>query len=100
MSDPPADGRPEARLVAYGRPATEALAAAIHEAKAGHPLDPVTVLVASNLAGLSARRLIGGGALGGHGLANVSFVTPLRLAELIAGEALQGWPLSNAVLAA
>jgi len=40
--------------VAYGRPATEALADAIREAKAGHPLDPVTVVVASNIVGLAA----------------------------------------------
>ena len=91
---------PVVRTVAYGRPATEALATAIDEAKAGHPLDPVTVLVASNLAGLSVRRLIGGGTLGGHGVANVAFLTPLRLAELLAAEHLAGLPVTNAVLAA
>lgn len=91
---------PVVRTVAYGRPATEALAEAIAAAKADHPLDPVTVVVASNLAGLSVRRLIGGGTVGAGGLANVSFLTPLRLAELLAADALPGHPLTNAVLAA
>lgn len=101
MDLPPAAGpAPVVRTVAYGRPATEALAAAIEEAKTGHPLDPVTVLVASNVAGLSVRRLIGGGTVGGGGLANVSFLTPLRLAELLAADALPGLPITNAVLAA
>ena len=91
---------PAVRTVAYGRPATEALAQAISAAKAGHPLDPVTVVVASNLAGLSVRRLIGGGTVGAGGLANVSFVTPLVLAELLAAESETGYALTNAVLAA
>lgn len=95
--------RPVVRTVAYGRPATEALAAAIAAAKQGHPLDPVTVLVSSNLAGLSVRRLIGGGTVGADGatgLANVSFLTPFRLAELLAVDSLPGHPLTNAALAA
>ena len=96
----PAARRPAVRTVAYGRPATEALAGAIAAAKQGHPLDPVTVVVASNLAGLSVRRLIGGGTVGAGGLANVSFLTPLRLAELLAVDALPGHPLPNAALAA
>lgn len=96
----PADRRPTVRTVAYGRPATEALAEAIAAAKGGHPLDPVTVVVASNMTGLSVRRLIGGGTVGDGGLANVSFLTPLRLAELLAGEHLPGLPVTNAVLAA
>lgn len=88
------------RLVAYGRPATEAVAAAIRAAQQRHPLDPVTVVVSSNAAGLSVRRLIGGGTVGPGGLANVSFVTPFRLAELLAGASVPGYPLTNAVLAA
>ncbi|MBL8775878.1 MAG: PD-(D/E)XK nuclease family protein [Acidimicrobiales bacterium] len=95
--------RPVVRTVAYGRPATEALAEAIAAAKQGHPLDPVTVVVSSNLAGLSVRRLIGGGIVGtgsSPGLANVSFLTPLRLAELLAVDSLPGHPLTNAALAA
>src|SRR5690606_36545516 len=99
----PAAPRPAVRTVAYGRPATEALAEAIAAAKQGHPLDPVTVVVSSNLAGLSVRRLIGGGIVGAGrspGLANVSFLTPLRLAELLALDSLPGHPLTNAALAA
>ncbi len=89
------------RTVAFGRPATEALAEAIAGAKHAHPLDPVTVVVPSNLAALSARRTIAGGLLGGTGLANVSFVTAFRLAELLgAGHVGGRRPLTNPVLAA
>ncbi len=88
-------------VVAYGRPATAALAARIAAAKAGHPLDAVTVIVSSNQAGLSARRILGAGALGAPGLANVGFVTPLRLAELLGSSVLgRRRPLTNPVLAA
>ena len=88
-------------VVGFGRPATEALARRIADAKRGHPLDRVTVIVPSNTAGLSVRRLLASGALGGTGLANVDLVTPFRLAELV-GSAGVGdrRPLSNAVLAA
>lgn len=89
------------RTAVFGRPATEALADAIGGAKRAHPLDPVTVVVPSNLAGLSARRTIAGGSLGGTGLANVSFVTAFRLAELLAAGQMGGRrPLTNPVLAA
>ena len=93
-------------LVGYGRPATEALARRIVEAKAGgHPLDPVTVVVPSNTAGLSARRLLATGdpvgGLAAVNLANVSFVTPFRLAELFGAAAMgDRKPLTNPVLAA
>jgi hypothetical protein len=70
-------------VVAHGRPAGEALARAVAAAKAGRALAPVTVIVASNFAGLTARRLLGAGLVGG-GIANVTFVTPFRLAELLA----------------
>lgn len=93
--------RTEVDVVAYGRPATRALARLISAAKAGHPLDPVTVIVPSNQAGLSARRLLGGGALGSAGLANIAFVTPLRLAERLGSSELgERRPLTNPVLAA
>ncbi len=89
------------RTVAFGRPATEALAEAIAGAKHGHPLDPLTVVVPSNLAALSARRTIAAGLLGGTGLANVSFVTAFRLAELLgAGHVGGRRPLTNPALAA
>ncbi len=92
---------PAVRAVPFGRPATEALATAISAAQEGHPLDPVSVVVPSNLAGLSARRTIASGLLGGTGLANVSFVTPFRLAELLgAGQVGGRRPLTNPVLAA
>ena len=93
-------------MVSYGRAATAALAARIRAAKAaGHPLDPVTVLVPSNTAGLSARRLLAVGdqarGLEPTNLANVSFVTPFRLAELVAAGSLSDRrPLTNPVLAA
>ena len=96
----------EVDVVGYGRPATEALARRIVAAKAGgHALDPVTVIVPSNTAGLSARRLLAVGdvasGLSPVNLANVSFVTPFRLAELW-GAARVGdrRPLTNPVLAA
>jgi hypothetical protein len=79
----------------------EALASRVAAAKAGHPLDPVTVIVPSNQAGLSVRRLIGGGGLGAPGLGNVGFVTPFRLAELLGSTELgHRRPLTNPVLAA
>ncbi|MGZ4798076.1 MAG: PD-(D/E)XK nuclease family protein [Acidimicrobiia bacterium] len=67
----------DVRAVAYGRAATEALRAAIGAAQDGDRLAPVTVVVSSNSAGLSARRTLAERA----GLANVGFVTPFALAE-------------------
>ena len=88
-------------VVGYGRPASMALADAVARAKNGGPLAPVTVIVPSNLAGLTARRLLGAGAVGAGGVANVSFVTPFRLAELLAADLLFGTrPLTNPVLGA
>jgi ATP-dependent helicase/nuclease subunit B len=102
----------------YGRPASQALAAAITTAKQGLALAPVTVVVPSNFVGLSARRLLGGGrSIGGAGsggsgspsvlpaagggMVNVSFVTPFRLAELLSADlAGPGRPLTNPVLGA
>ena len=107
---PPDDLRPDGppdvgldvpvEVVALGRPATEALGRRIADARRGHPLDPVTVIVPSNTAGLSVRRLLASSGLAGPGLANVGFVTPFRLAELLGSSALGGRrPLTNAVLA-
>lgn len=85
----------------YGREATAALADAIARAKAHGPLAPVTVLVPSNLAGLTARRVLGSGLVGPGGVANVSFVTPFRLAGLLgADQVLATRPLTNPVLGA
>jgi RecB family exonuclease len=66
--------------VAVGRPAEQALAAAVVEAKAGDPLAPVTVAVPSVFAGLGLRRRL---AVLLGGLANVRFLVPARVAELL-----------------
>jgi ATP-dependent helicase/nuclease subunit B len=88
-------------VVAQGRPATEALARHVAAAKDGRPLAPVTVVVPSNMAGLTARRLLAAGIVGRPGLANVQFVTPLRLAELLSADLLAGRrDLTNPVLGA
>ncbi len=85
----------------YGRAASAALARAIVDAKAGVALAPVTVIVPSNFAGLAARRMLGSGDLGVAGVANVNFVTPFRLAELLAVGELPGRrPLTKPVLGA
>ena len=94
--------------VRYGRPSAEALRAVVSAAKAGEPLAPVTVVVPTNAVGVAARRLVGGGSLGpvcgrGVGLAAVTFLTPARLAELLAAPALAGEgrrPVSTPVVAA
>jgi len=88
-------------MVAYGRPASEALATAIGRAKAGVALAPVTVIVPSNFAGLAARRLLGSAVVGSGGVANVGFLTPFRLAELLASDRLlDRRPLTNPVVGA
>jgi hypothetical protein len=85
----------------YGRAASTSLARAIVDAKAGVALAPVTVVVPSNFAGLAARRMLGSGDLGVAGVANVNFVTPFRLAELLAVGELRGRkPLTKPVLGA
>ncbi len=87
--------------VGYGRPASLALARAVAEAKGGAALAPVTVVVPSNFTGLSARRLLGSAELGVAGIANVSFLTPFRLAELLAADQLLSTrPLTRPVLGA
>jgi ATP-dependent helicase/nuclease subunit B len=87
--------------VAHGRPATEALVRALERAKGSSPLAPVTVVVGSNFVGLSLRRLLGRGELGGRGLVNVSFLTPFQLVELLAPVPRdQRRPLTNPVLGA
>ncbi|MGH9233038.1 MAG: PD-(D/E)XK nuclease family protein, partial [Acidimicrobiales bacterium] len=93
---------------AYGRPALAALRDAVADAKAGDPLAPVTVVVASNHVGVTARRLLAAGALGpvtpGQvGVAAVGFVTAYRLAELLGSAALAATgrrPVSTPVIAA
>ncbi len=96
-------------IVRYGRPATEALARAIGRGKQAGPLHPVTVIVPTNFVGLSARRILGSGLVGLtgqgptplRGMANVSFVTPFRLAEQMStGLLLDRVPLTNPALRA
>ena len=79
------------------------------EAKDGGPLRSVTVVVPSNAAGLSIRRLLGSDlldptpTLGPQGIANVAFATPFQFAATIAASALASSgrrPLTTAVLAA
>src|SRR3954454_14088905 len=101
MSHPPPKvaGVAEVQAVAYGRAATEALRAGIRTAQAGDPLAPVTVVVPSNLAGLSARRTLAEQG----GIANVAFDTPFGLAERLgraAAAAAGGAPLTEPVLVA
>jgi ATP-dependent helicase/nuclease subunit B len=92
----------------YGRPAGEALACAVAEAKGGNPLAPVTVIVPSNHVGVGARRLLASGKLGsvapsGTGIAAVTFLTVYRLAELLGAQSLaasQRRPVSTPVIAA
>ncbi len=95
--------------VAAGRPFTLAVRKAIAAAKAGDPLQAVRVIVPSNVAGLSLRRmlgsaeLIGNGPLVPSGIANVSFSTPFQFASLLAAPALAESgqrPLTTPVLAA
>jgi len=91
----------QVRDVEYGRAATIALGEAVAAAKAAGALSPVTVLVSSNFAGLAARRLLGSGITTSAGLANVGFLTPFRLAELLASDRLlDRRPLTNPVLGA
>jgi hypothetical protein len=98
----------DVRWVRYGRPAAEALRAAISGAKGDEPLEPVTVVVPSNYVGVATRRLLASGTLGpmstrGTGVAAVSFVTVYRLAELLGSPGLIGAgrrPVSTPVIAA
>jgi ATP-dependent helicase/nuclease subunit B len=93
---------------AYGRPALEALARVVAEAKAGEPLAPVTVVVPSNHVGVTARRGLATGSFGpitarGAGIVGVSFLTPHRLSELLGAPRLAAAgrrPVSTPVLAA
>jgi len=101
VSEPVPEAAIEVAVTEYGRAASERLHKTIAHHQQGNALAPVTVVVPSNFAGLVARRLLGGAELGGNGLANVSFVTAFRLAEMLAAGELSGkLPLTNPVLGA
>ena len=98
----------DVRTTAYGRPALHALRDAVAAAKAGDALVPVTVVVPSNHVGVTARRMLATGAVGGLGtggvgIAAVTFATPFRLAELLGASGLAASgrrPVSTPVIAA
>jgi len=73
------------RLASFGPPATGALQEAISAAKGSDPLQPVTVAVPSNYAGLSLRRRLGASQ---GGPVNVGFIVFSRVAELLGSPAL------------
>ena len=96
--------------VAAGRTYTLAIRDSIAAAKAGDPLRAVRVIVPSNIAGLSLRRMLGsslladgGPLLAPAGIANVNFSTPFQFASLLAAPSLAASgqrPLTTPVLAA
>jgi ATP-dependent helicase/nuclease subunit B len=76
-------------MTAYGRPALEALRAAVAQIKGDDPMTPVTVLVPNNIAGIVARRFLAHGlAAESNGIAGIYFSTLPRLAERIASPAV------------
>jgi ATP-dependent helicase/nuclease subunit B len=77
----------------YGRPAAVELHARIRAVKDGDPLSPVTVVVPTNYAGASIRRLLGSGELGPlapntRGVVGLQFTTVSRLAETLGASSL------------
>ena len=74
---------------AYGRPALEALRAAVALVKRDDPMAPVTVLVPNNIAGIVARRFLARGLADDRiGIAGICLSTLPRLAEQLAAPAL------------
>lgn len=98
-------------LVEAGRETTLAVRRAVDEFQSDDPLQPVRVVVTSNVAGLSLRRRLGSRDLSGDdeprangvGIANVAFTTPFQLASELASPSLAAdgaRPLTTPVLAA
>lgn len=82
---PDAEGRPVVRWVTHGASAVEVLRSTIADAKAGDPLQPVTVVVPTKVSGLGLRRALAsrpGGTVG------VGFVVLDQLAEQLAATRL------------
>lgn len=74
---------------AYGRPALDALRSVVSEAKSADAMAPVTVVVPSNLAGITARRHLAHGLEDGRGAVAGLFLTTLpRLAEQLVAHTL------------
>ncbi len=89
----------EVHTTAYGPPASSLLSAEIAALKGGDVLAPVTVVVPSDYAGISARRAL---AERPGGVASVTFTTLARVAERLAGPHLAAAgrrPVSGPVLA-
>jgi len=79
----------EVTTTAYGRPALDALRAAVAQVKRDDPMAPVTVLVPNNIASIVARRFLARGlGEGGNGIAGIYFSTLPRLAEQLAAPRL------------
>lgn len=94
-----APSSPSVVVTGYGPAAHRALAEAVDEAQADDRLAPVTVVVPSNYVGLGARRALARR----RGIAAVNFVTPYRLAGMLAAAvtaASERQPVSTPVLAA
>jgi ATP-dependent helicase/nuclease subunit B len=90
----------EVVVEAFGPGLDAAFVDVIDRLKSRDRLAPVTVVVPANSVGVAARRVL---AAHGGGIAGVQFVTPFRLAELLAGARLAAEgrrPISNPVLGA
>lgn len=98
---------PRLFVTPYGRPAAELLRERVSAAKADDPLSPVAIVVPTNYVGVSTRRLLASGELGpiaarGNGVAGLTLLTVLRLAELLGAPRLAAAgrrPVATPVLA-
>jgi RecB family exonuclease len=87
----------------YGRDAYDALREEVAAIKRDDPLEPVTVLVPTQLCGVAVRRILAHGIPGTTGIAGLAVLTTDRLAEQVATPALVGSgkrPAIGSVLAA